>query len=151
MARPFVRAALFATAALIAAPALAQETPPQASSEDNAEAAVTTDPADIVVTARRRSESLLNVPIAVTAFTGAQLEASERKLVAYAGREQIINVPTTRDGDNTAASGTAGTSLAGSDLAATSQALVAARASRAEAEGRWNAARGAGGLSGRAR
>ena len=76
MARPFVRAALFATAALIAAPALAQETPPQAFSEDNAEAAVTTDPADIVVTARRRSESLLNVPIAVTAFTGAQLEAS---------------------------------------------------------------------------
>ena len=30
---------------------------------------------DIVVTARRREESLLDVPIAVSAFTGAQLEA----------------------------------------------------------------------------
>lgn len=73
-----------AVAALLAAPAFAQDAnpasePTQAQSDDN----VATEPgaanernvADIVVTARRREESLLDVPIAVSAFTGAQLEA----------------------------------------------------------------------------
>ena len=51
----------------------------QAASDANRNAA--TSPADgdtgaIVVTARRRAESLKDVPIAVTAFTGAQLEKS---------------------------------------------------------------------------
>jgi iron complex outermembrane receptor protein len=70
-----------AAAALIATPAFAQVggalTPAQAQSDDNtAIDAAQQNPQDIVVTARRREESLLDVPIAVTAFTGAQLEAN---------------------------------------------------------------------------
>jgi len=70
-----------AIAALAAHPALAQvegaPTPTQAQSDANTAAdAADQNPADIVVTARRREETLLDVPIAVTAFTGAQLEAS---------------------------------------------------------------------------
>jgi iron complex outermembrane receptor protein len=69
-----------------AAPVWAQDnpqtTPPTPATPPNpaAEQAVnqgeeaTPDQNQIVVTARRRSETLLNVPIAVTAFTGAQLE-----------------------------------------------------------------------------
>ena len=78
-----------AAAALSASPAFAQTSvpgdvnpasePTQAQSDDN----VATEPGtanernigDIVVTARRREESLLDVPIAISAFTGAQLEA----------------------------------------------------------------------------
>jgi iron complex outermembrane receptor protein len=78
-----------AAGALLASPALAQTSvpgdvnpasePTQAQSDDN----VATEPGaagernigDIVVTARRREESLLDVPIAISAFTGAQLEA----------------------------------------------------------------------------
>jgi iron complex outermembrane receptor protein len=57
--------------ALATAPALAQssETPAEQATPEAAEV----DPVDVVVTARRREESLLDVPIAVTAFTGAQL------------------------------------------------------------------------------
>ena len=49
---------------------------------DTAQAADTTDPGarpieDIVVTARRREESLQQVPISVTAMSGAQLEARQ--------------------------------------------------------------------------
>ncbi|HEX8300770.1 TonB-dependent receptor [Sphingomonas sp.] len=77
---PSVRAALFAGAAfaaLTAAPAFAQDT-------NSATAVQTTESEDtsvaedgsIIVTARRREESLLDVPIAVTAISGAQLEAS---------------------------------------------------------------------------
>ncbi|MGK2911075.1 MAG: TonB-dependent receptor [Sphingobium sp.] len=51
----------------IALPAFAQDTQPEATSEPNG---------DIVVTARRREESLLDVPIAMTAFSGAALEKS---------------------------------------------------------------------------
>ncbi|MFN2473404.1 MAG: TonB-dependent receptor [Sphingomicrobium sp.] len=91
-----VRASLCAGASLIgvlAQPALAQDVAPptapapavsatpgeQAASAANT--ATATSPADadtgaIVVTARRRAESLKDVPIAVTAFTGAQLEKS---------------------------------------------------------------------------
>ncbi len=56
-----------AASALTAAPAVAQDT--------TVPAAESTDEADIVVTARRREESLLDVPIAVSAFTGEALEA----------------------------------------------------------------------------
>ena len=71
------RALLIAGAALAALPAAAQtpaaDTPPTAARSDTV-----AEPAagDVVVTARRREESLLDVPIAVTAFSGAQLEAS---------------------------------------------------------------------------
>jgi iron complex outermembrane receptor protein len=65
-----------ALAALIAAPAFAQEAP-DASAETAAaqgQAAEASPPGDIVVTARRRSERLLDTPIAITAFTGDQLQ-----------------------------------------------------------------------------
>ena len=77
-----------ALGALLAGSASAQ-TQPAADAADAAQATQTTQatqagPAadeagidgDIVVTARRREERLLDVPIAITAFTGAQLEAS---------------------------------------------------------------------------
>ncbi|MES2096403.1 MAG: TonB-dependent receptor [Pseudomonadota bacterium] len=59
-----------AVAALYAMPAHAQETPatPADTQADTAEST------DIVITARRRSESLLSVPIAVTAFSADKLE-----------------------------------------------------------------------------
>ena len=61
-----------ALAAMAAAPAAAQAAP------DVAPVAAQTEEApangDIVVTARRRAETLLNVPIAVTAFSAARLE-----------------------------------------------------------------------------
>ncbi len=55
-----------ALSALVAAPAFAQDSTPAAESTD--------DSGDLVVTARRREESLLDVPIAVSAFTGEALE-----------------------------------------------------------------------------
>ncbi|HET8534653.1 MAG TPA: TonB-dependent receptor, partial [Sphingomicrobium sp.] len=73
------RTVLFASAASLAyaAPAFAQEnaaTSPTvpANQETQAEAAQASD-TEIVVTARRRNEVLLDVPIAVTAFSGEQL------------------------------------------------------------------------------
>ena len=75
------RAMLLAGAAIFAAaPAWAQEAE-QVAPEANATEAVTaadeaptTETGEIVVTARRRNEALQDVPIAVTAFTGEQLE-----------------------------------------------------------------------------
>jgi iron complex outermembrane receptor protein len=74
------RTLLFASAAALAcaAPALAQENPatsPQlpVNQETQSEAAEASDN-EIVVTARRRNEILLDVPIAVTAFSGEQLD-----------------------------------------------------------------------------
>ena len=75
------RAALFGTvaaAALFTTPATAQGSPstsppPQAMPQTQAQAATGSDQ-DIVVTARRRNELLLNVPVAVTAYSGEQLE-----------------------------------------------------------------------------
>ena len=68
-----------AATALFAMPAFAQDagstatTPTNAQPADDAQANGD-QPADIVVTARRRSETLLNVPIAVTAFTADKLD-----------------------------------------------------------------------------
>ena len=77
------RAALLGTiaaAAFIATPASAQDaaTPPanagpDANAQTQATAATGSDQ-EIVVTARRRSELLLNVPVAVTAYSGEQLQ-----------------------------------------------------------------------------
>jgi iron complex outermembrane receptor protein len=64
-----LRAALFAGAAFAALPA----TPVMAQQAEEAAAA---DSGDIVVTARRREESLLEVPIAISAISGEQLERS---------------------------------------------------------------------------
>ncbi|AHE56480.1 TonB-dependent receptor [Sphingomonas sanxanigenens] len=64
------RALCFAGAALaaFAQPALAQDA-------GAPEAANAYDDGEIVVTARRREESLIDVPVAISAFSGAQLEA----------------------------------------------------------------------------
>src|SRR4051812_32751085 len=68
--------AIVALAAL-AAPVFAQDTPPPAPTGATAEeqAAATDQNGEVItVTARRRAESLLNVPIAISAFSGEQLE-----------------------------------------------------------------------------
>jgi iron complex outermembrane receptor protein len=62
-----------AAAALFSSPALAQDAPAAQPVADETTANADTS-ADIVVTARRRSETLLNVPIAVTAFTADKLD-----------------------------------------------------------------------------
>lgn len=68
-----VRIALLASVALLAAtPAFAQDSE---SAGQTTEAAQTQQDGEIIVTARRRAESLLDVPIAVTAISGAQLNA----------------------------------------------------------------------------
>jgi len=78
MSRPnSARAILFAGAAFTAltiAPAFAQETVP-ASTTSDAEATVQDDNGEILVTARRREERLLDVPGAVTAISGDALLA----------------------------------------------------------------------------
>ncbi|WP_213981090.1 TonB-dependent receptor [Sphingomonas sp. dw_22] len=71
-----VRAALFAGAAfavLGAAPAFAQDTATDVAAAQTDETAAQ-DNGEIVVTARRREERLLDVPTAVTAFSAATLE-----------------------------------------------------------------------------
>ncbi|MES2066223.1 MAG: TonB-dependent receptor [Pseudomonadota bacterium] len=59
-----------ALAAIAAVPAMAQTAPTPTTAEPEAVA----ESSDIVVTARRRAETLLNVPIAVTAFSADRLE-----------------------------------------------------------------------------
>jgi iron complex outermembrane receptor protein len=77
----FARVALLGTAAaaaLITTPAVAQENPntsPAAkNNQQTQKAAPQASDQEIVVTARRRNELLLNVPIAVTAYSGEQLD-----------------------------------------------------------------------------
>ena len=76
MSRPNSTRALLcagaAFAALTAIPAFAQDAPPAAPADQAAAA----NDGDIVVTARRRSESLLQTPIAVTAFSADKLAKS---------------------------------------------------------------------------
>ncbi|HEU4960407.1 MAG TPA: TonB-dependent receptor [Sphingomonas sp.] len=62
--------------ALTAAPAFAQDAArqPDQTADQDAQATNASGAADIVVTARRRSERLLDTPVAITAYTGAQLE-----------------------------------------------------------------------------
>jgi iron complex outermembrane receptor protein len=80
MSRHFPSARMFlaagaAFAALTSVPAFAQDEAPVAA-EEAADDGTQGYEAEIVVTARRREETLLSVPIAVTAFSGAQLEQS---------------------------------------------------------------------------
>ena len=60
-------AILLATTALIAAPALAQDTP-------SADAAADSDTTDIIVTAQKRSENLQNVPLSIQALGTKKLD-----------------------------------------------------------------------------
>jgi len=69
--RTMLLAGLSAVAmAVLPGQALAQDQNPQTTAVEAA------DDGSIIVTARRREESLLDVPIAITAYTGAQLEQS---------------------------------------------------------------------------
>jgi iron complex outermembrane receptor protein len=77
----FARAALLGTvaaAALITTPAVAQENPDTnpatRNNQQTQNTAAEANDQTITVTARRRSELLLNVPIAVTAYSGEQLD-----------------------------------------------------------------------------
>jgi iron complex outermembrane receptor protein len=77
----FSRAAWLGTvaaAALITTPAVAQENPSTSPTAPNNQqtqkTAATASDQEIVVTARRRSELLLDVPVAVTAYSGEQLD-----------------------------------------------------------------------------
>jgi len=67
-------AALSTTAlTCISAPALAQDASASAST-DTSQASASNDPEDIIVTARRRDETLLTTPVAITAVSAATLE-----------------------------------------------------------------------------
>lgn len=75
----------------------------------------------------------------------ARLEDSERQLVAYAAKEQIVNVAVPTEGGG--AEQTASQSLTASDLVAMNSALAAARAQRIQAEQRWRQASAGDGSS----
>ncbi|WP_326523683.1 TonB-dependent receptor [Sphingomonas sp.] len=81
-ARPFTAVSCLAIAAAFAAPAAAQSAPPPAQQEADGPQV-----ADVVVTARKREESLQDVPIAVTAYSGDAIrDAQIVDLSAIAGR-----------------------------------------------------------------
>lgn len=73
----------------------------------------------------------------------AQLEKSERDLVAYAQSQGIVNVNAGSSPTGGAAE-TAGSSLVASDLVAMNAALTTAKSNRIAAEQRWNQARTSG-------
>lgn len=70
-----MKPALLLAAALVAAPAHA-ETPDPAGAEPDQQAAANDSAGEIVITARRRSEDLQKVPIAVSVVGAAQLEST---------------------------------------------------------------------------
>ena len=90
-----------AVAALLAGPAFAQDTPAAAPAPQADAATQAQDSGDIVVTARRREETLRNVPIAVTAFTADKLIKSGAMSIAE--RAAIVGRPAAID--SSAASG----------------------------------------------
>ena len=108
--RTHARAALLASiaaAAFIATPAIAQDAAPPpatATPESNAQTqdqASTASDQEIVVTARRRSELLLDVPVAVTAYSGEQLNRQGAlDLTDIADTTPNVNLETSR-GTNT--------------------------------------------------
>lgn len=73
----------------------------------------------------------------------AQLEKSERDLVAYAQSQGIVSVATSTSPTGGAAD-TAGSSLTAADLVAMNSALTIAKGARIAAEQRWNQARTSG-------
>lgn len=81
--RSISRASVSVMAFMLAAPALAQGVPaqdagdaPKAATSQTAQGdgKAGSDPSDIIVTARKRAERALDVPIAITAFSGQSLE-----------------------------------------------------------------------------
>ena len=92
MDKLFWSSALGALATALATPAVAQEQPALAAANANAPQAAPgeakaapddqTNDADIVVTARRRSERLIDVPVAATVITPAQIRQYDLTSVA---------------------------------------------------------------------
>src|SRR3546814_13759743 len=76
------KAMLSAIAVLSSTTAMAQVAPPLAAapSGDQPVAQQAGGLEDIVVTARRRSESSQNIPVAVTAFSAEQIRSEERRV-----------------------------------------------------------------------
>ena len=77
-------------AALLAAPALAQQADPEDTADTatgRAEAVTETIGADIVVTARRREEKLIDVPISLTVVTGEALDNQGALDITYLQRQ----------------------------------------------------------------
>ena len=70
--KSFLMSSAALAAVMIAAPALAQDAPPATDAGSAEEVA----PADIVVTAQKRSERLQDVPIAISVISGERLAAS---------------------------------------------------------------------------
>ncbi len=107
--KPSVRSLLgfgagsLALAAALATPAAAQDAvSTQAQSDDTSVADESTGVADVVVTARRREESLLDVPIAVSAFSGAQLEqAGAMDITDIAARVPNVTLEVSRGTNST--------------------------------------------------
>ena len=94
--RDFVRHILLATSALalvgVAAPAFAQ-TPPPAADTANAD--------EIIVTARKRSETLLDVPVPVSVATAAQLQRDQVRAISDLSRlTPALEVSQTSGGEN---------------------------------------------------
>ena len=108
----FARAVLLGTvagAALITTPAIAATAQPSAttapaappSNAQTQQTAATGSDQEIVVTARRRNELLLNVPVAVTAYSGEQLNRSGAlDITAVAETTPNVNLEVSR-GTNT--------------------------------------------------
>lgn len=71
----FLKVALASSAlTCLCSPAFAQDTAPPLPAEPGAPAAATVDPNVIIVSARRRSETLQETPVAITAINAAMLE-----------------------------------------------------------------------------
>ena len=91
MANFGVRVLLLSTAAVLplGSAAQAQETQPQSSEQESVLAAQSADESlegEIVVTARKREERLLDVPVSVTAISGATLERQDASDLASIGQ-----------------------------------------------------------------
>lgn len=76
----------------------------------------------------------------------AKLEESERALVAYASREQIVNIDSPASSSGPEGGTVQGQSIASVDLSALNGSLASAKAERIAAEARFTQARRAGGL-----
>lgn len=76
-------AAALATASFLSTDAQAQEQTEQSAAQQNPSAS---DSRDIIVTARRRDESIVNVPVSVTVASGEQLRSANITNMAEIGR-----------------------------------------------------------------
>ncbi len=103
---PSVRTALFAGAAfaaLVAAPAFAQDTTTATAAQTTeAQDPAVSDDGDIVVTARRREESLIDVPISMSVVTGdSQLRSGAADITALQDKTPNLTLQIARGSNST--------------------------------------------------